>query len=1106
MFDSIEDKILKPVQAWHGVAIGWHDDQHADIIHVPSDNSQFVAVKLPVKTGKIFFISLYAPTAGKDDEFLECISELSSFILSNLSHGDQLLIGTDSNCSKKSTQRRQLCWTTFCDTLDLQVHSTGLPTFHHHNGSSESAIDFLLSSKDLNLLNLEQLCTQDSPLNLSSHDVLLSSIQTPRQHQHVQSKFSHTYSSFNPTKIIWDRSRIPEYQQLASQALSDAYQYWDAPETTPLLCSLLPRLLVRCAEIVFESKTNWKQCTNYSPKVVRQAEILLIRAHRKWKKAGKPESALYQVRKDYNTARSNLQYINRQVNNLKNIRMNNDLMQSSILDKQKIYSKMKYLRGNSQRTFTSKLVTPTGTYQGEDVLEGLAADAEHLGKPNTNLPCYDNYFYKLCMLDNIYIFELKESAHVKIPLMTLPDLQDILHKQMKLRKSCDIYCLTVEHLRECGSEAQTIILNILNRIIQDMYQLSCPQLKLGLASSVFKGKNKPVSCSRSYRRITVTPQIGAILDRYVEPIAESIFRKVQSPEQLGFTANMSYLMASVVRGECQRWARDHGSTCFGVSLDGEAAFPSVEREIQIRELYSAGERGDILKYSKSTYQNTECHLKLHGKLSRKIAEHKGNRQGHVRASGHYKAYVNPCLSALCDSKLGFQVGPICITSVCIADDLYALSGSQSGLQGALNIVSHYARRHRVTFNAEKTKLVVTGSPIDMKYYQDIQPWTLNNQKISVVENNDHLGLVVSGTQEEQKNVDSNIQQCRNSMFALLGPAYAYKCLLAPAVQCHLSRTYSMPVLRSGLSALPIRPHTMNKLSIFHRKVLRGFLKLSSHSPTPSLYFLLGELPLEARIHMDIFTLFFTICNNPETTANKLVCYLLKMTDNSSTTWSAHIRILAQKYNTPDPLLLIQQPRSFTKESWRTLIHTKVRAYHERELRELASKNSKMKFLNVQTTGLMGQPHIALQSIVTTRDVAKLRSHLKFLCCDLVTGEILGRQQGGDPSCRLCLAPLESTEHIIATCRPLSQIRERLLPELLNTVKDIAPECKILADPHSEHLTQFLLDCTSLNLPNGYRLSPENSDTLKVFKLSRDWCYTLMRERSSKLKALQIGES
>ena len=58
-------------------------------------------------------------------------------------------------------------------------------------------------------------------------------------------------------------------------------------------------------------------------------------------------------------------------------------------------------------------------------------------------------------------------------------------------------------------------------------------------------------------------------------------------------------MASVHHGECQRWAIDNKLTCFGISLDGEAAFPSVERKIQVRELYSAGERGDILKFSRN---------------------------------------------------------------------------------------------------------------------------------------------------------------------------------------------------------------------------------------------------------------------------------------------------------------------------------------------------------------------------------------------------------------------------------------------------------------------------------------------------------------------------
>ena len=167
----------------------------------------------------------------------------------------------------------------------------------------------------------------------------------------------------------------------------------------------------------------------------------------------------------------------------------------------------------------------------------------------------------------------------------------------------------------------------------------------------------------------------------------------------------------------------------------------------------------------NTYQNTNCFIKLNGKLSREIAEYRGNRQGHVRADGHYKAYINPCLEAVNSADLGFDIGPISVGATCCADDTYILSDNPSGLQSALNIASHYARRYRVTFNASKTKVVVTGSKQDMNFYQETKPWTLNGVRISVVENNDHLGLVVSGWDEEQKNLDQNITKCRNSLFA-----------------------------------------------------------------------------------------------------------------------------------------------------------------------------------------------------------------------------------------------------------------------------------------------------------------------------------------------------
>ena len=257
-------------------------------------------------------------------------------------------------------------------------------------------------------------------------------------------------------------------------------------------------------------------------------------------------------------------------------------------------------------------------------------------------------------------------------------------------------------------------------------------------------------------------------------------------------------------------------TCFGVSLDGESAFPSVEREIQVRELYSVGERGDLLEYSRNTYRNTDCHIKVGNKLSRRIEEHKGNRQGHVRASGHFKVYINSCLLSLSSSKLGFNLGPHTITTVCVADDSYLLSDTPSGLQGALDIIAHYAKQYQLKFNPSKTKVIVTGSKIDMAFYKDTMPWTLNGQRISVVDNNEHLGLIVSGIDEEQKNVDANIINCRVSLLAMLGPAFSYRCLLSPTVQVHLWRACCYPVLLSGLSALPIRPTNLKSLETFQR--------------------------------------------------------------------------------------------------------------------------------------------------------------------------------------------------------------------------------------------------------------------------------------------------
>ena len=106
------------------------------------------------------------------------------------------------------------------------------------------------------------------------------------------------------------------------------------------------------------------------------------------------------------------------------------------------------------------------------------------------------------------------------------------------------------------------------------------------------------------------------------------------------------------------------------------------------------------------------------------------------------------------------------------------------------------------------------------------------QKVMVTEDNDHLGQIVSGIDEEQKNVDLRIMKARNALYGLLGPAFHHRNLLSPKLKYHLFRTYVSPVLKSGLSSFTLRSNPLHSLTIFHRKVLCGIFVTAQQQPQP----------------------------------------------------------------------------------------------------------------------------------------------------------------------------------------------------------------------------------------------------------------------------------
>ena len=162
----------------------------------------------------------------------------------------------------------------------------------------------------------------------------------------------------------------------------------------------------------------------------------------------------------------------------------------------------------------------------------------------------------MCLIDNMTIFELTSKEELKIPAMNLENLKEILFKKLKLGKACELYTLTVEHLRYCGELTLTCVLKLIKKIIININYLSSTQLNTSIASIIHKGKDKPISHHKSYRQVRVTVLFGRIIDEYLSPQFVSITRPNQNLNQYGFTQNISYLMAALQRHECEKYCID----------------------------------------------------------------------------------------------------------------------------------------------------------------------------------------------------------------------------------------------------------------------------------------------------------------------------------------------------------------------------------------------------------------------------------------------------------------------------------------------------------------------------------------------------------------------
>ena len=124
--------------------------------------------------------------------------------------------------------------------------------------------------------------------------------------------------------------------------------------------------------------------------------------------------------------------------------------------------------------------------------------------------------------------------------------------------------------------------------------------------------------------------------------------------------------------------------------------------------------------------------------------------------------------------------------------------------------------------------------------------------------------------------------------------------------------------------------------------------------------------------------------------------------------------------------------------------------------------------------------------------------------DYLAYRVLATQRDTSGHCWLCPAPWEDVRHILTECEATREVRERILPELAVVLTEVKPRSvidKLLSD--KAMLAQFVVDCTSLNLPNEVRININNHELVtSVFSVTKDLCYSCHNVRLKKIKSFK----
>ena len=1125
------DLVLTSSKAKGGTAVMWMKSLDPYITVYNADCSSFLPIIVDIPGWKpMVHVSVYLPTAGKDTEFYEDLTNMGIAVEGLLERypSAALFIRGDSNSNKKNLKRSS-AFNDFCLELDLSRVPLNHSSYHHFlgNGSFDSEIDVLLYTKKDNVYEqlLQIVCQLDDCQVDSHHDVLLSSfcippVLVPPEKNGKNISAPKIVNARH--KIIWSESEdaLKEYETLVSLHLPRIRQTWlntDSLISMSVLLQCTNMVLTQSAMLLNKFVSLSSPPTSKSakiPSIIRRSNNSVVRISKLLKvQLRNPNYSgivVENTRAKYKALRAKHQRIVRRQRMLENT--NRDTKMFSILgSKPSDFFNAVRRSKKSANVQVHKLHVDGKVYEGDTVGDGFYDNIEHLKtQEHSSLSSSPNFLSAELEYKNILRICQEKMT---IPLISLDKTRKILQS---IRPAVmDHSSITGYHYRHSGVQGLLHLQHLVNAFISDVSNMSLEELNTTWACILHKGHGKDKYKAENYRTISCCPFLSKVIDTYLCDMFSHIWHEEQALSQFQGPGS-NHELAALLLTECVQVSLNSlKKPIFILYLDAKSAFDLVLRQVLIPKLYHYGiqDQGLLMFDNRLKHRKTVCEWRTH--LMGPISDLWGLEQGGKNSSDLYKVYNNDQLKAAQDSQLGVDLGgdvPLTISAIGQADDVALVSNDIFSLQNLLHLSLKYCERHHVTLRAEKTKLQVFSNKqteLASYYAKVVSPLTMGDTYLSFVEDAEHVGILRS-TGGNMPHILKRIASHKKALHAVLplGLARGHRGNPAAVLQIHC--VYALPVLLSGLSSLVLRSDETNLITRYTREVIERLQKLQRRTPLCIVMFLGGQLPGLAQLHLRQLTLFGMISRDPKSLLYRHACHVLAVYKASVSSWFQHLRDICLLYELPHPQYILQHPP--TKGIFERLVKSHVIRYWETKLRQEAKNLTSAPYFVPEFMSLT-KPHPIWSSCGSNPfEVHKAVITARMLSGRYPTDQL--QRHWTQNKAGICLLPtcassksLGSLEHLLLMCPALAPTRLKLL-ELAEKVStnDSAVSSLLLTvikSGQSQAIMQIILDCSTTPDIISHTQKYGSSVRDKILYFGRTWCYSIHRERMIQMGLLNF---